>query len=559
MGWQEQVEARNQAARAALIKAPPPVGSAEWNRMTAAGASEDDLMLSLGMSTGNMTDQDIANNPILQAYYANNKLGGESSFLGNIMKTVGRAATADPLLTAALIATAGAASAGMFGGSAATTGSVASGLQAPTALSFNPASLTALETLGPSAGGMLSGISGLSGLEAPGALSFSPSSLTDLSTMSESLVSGLQPPVPLSFDPSSLTSIPSISGSPVSGLQPPTPLSFNPSSIAPIAPAAPTGTSGLLSTIANNAKPIGSVLNTVGGLITGQSAQNAVQTNAAAQLEAARVAAEAAKFKPVGVTNNFGSSNFTTDAQGNIVSAGYTLAPWLQKQQEMLKTGSQGSLDRAQQAQFDIASLMTPAATRMVDLGKGYLTASPEAQAQKFMDQQLALLSGSRASSYADMQNRLQQTGRAGLSVGGGGGMMAANPEMQAYYNAQRQQDLQLAANATQGGMDYAKFGVDMTNAGANTAQNMYRTQSAAFDPYKTQMGLMTDNESAGRQNLTDSMNIGNTISQANARAGMILGQGMSSAGNLNQTANTYNPWGTLFGGIGDAMSTWGK
>ena len=43
--------------------------------------------------------------------------------------------------------------------------------------------------------------------------------------------------------------------------------------------------------------------------------------------EAAKAAAEAMRFKPVGVTTRFGTTNYTYDDKGNLVSAGYTLTP----------------------------------------------------------------------------------------------------------------------------------------------------------------------------------------------------------------------------------------
>jgi hypothetical protein len=56
-------------------------------------------------------------------------------------------------------------------------------------------------------------------------------------------------------------------------------------------------------------------LQAVGGYLAGNAAQDAAKTSAQAQIEAARIAADAAKFKPVGVTTRFGQSQFTKDAQ----------------------------------------------------------------------------------------------------------------------------------------------------------------------------------------------------------------------------------------------------
>jgi len=60
----------------------------------------------------------------------------------------------------------------------------------------------------------------------------------------------------------------------------------------------------------------------LGGYLQGESAKSAAETSAAGQREAARMAADASRFRPVGVTTRYGSSNFQTDAQGNLIGAG---------------------------------------------------------------------------------------------------------------------------------------------------------------------------------------------------------------------------------------------
>ena len=51
----------------------------------------------------------------------------------------------------------------------------------------------------------------------------------------------------------------------------------------------------------------------IGGLIGGRSARRAAQIQADAQVRAAQIAAEEARFRPVGVTTRFGQSQFQTD------------------------------------------------------------------------------------------------------------------------------------------------------------------------------------------------------------------------------------------------------
>ena len=62
----------------------------------------------------------------------------------------------------------------------------------------------------------------------------------------------------------------------------------------------------------------------LGGYMQGQSAKNAANTSADAQIRAAQIAADAARFRPVGITTRYGTSNFQTDAQGNLTCLLYT-------------------------------------------------------------------------------------------------------------------------------------------------------------------------------------------------------------------------------------------
>ena len=55
----------------------------------------------------------------------------------------------------------------------------------------------------------------------------------------------------------------------------------------------------------------------LGGYLAGESAKSAAETSASGQRESAQMAADASRFRPVGVTTRYGSSNFQTDAQGN--------------------------------------------------------------------------------------------------------------------------------------------------------------------------------------------------------------------------------------------------
>lgn len=295
-----------------------------------------------------------------------------------------------------------------------------------------------------------------------------------------------------------------------------------------------------------------------GGLLSGNAAKGAAQTGADAQLQAARIAADAAKFRPVGVTTNFGSSNFGYDTNGNINSAGYSLSPQLKSQQNTLMGASNPLLSQFTGAQAATAP-MGQAANTMMGLGNSYLSTTPQQQAQQYMNEQQALLAAPRANELAGIQERLNAQGRGGLAIGGNVGQMATNPEYAAYYNALRQQDLELASKATQAGMDYAKFGGNMVSAGGNMLNSMYGTQSAAFTPYNTALGGAADIEKLGQNAMDTGINIGAKGTAANAQSGLLLANGMTNAAHTMQPANAYSPLGTGLMNIGNTLGQYGQ
>ena len=295
------------------------------------------------------------------------------------------------------------------------------------------------------------------------------------------------------------------------------------------------------------------LLSAGGGLLAGNAATDAAKTAANAQLEAARISADAAKFKPVGVTTRFGQSQFTKDAQGNVTNAGYTMPADIKAMQDSLIGAAPGMLGQFTGSMATTAP-MGDAAQRMMTLGNSYLATDPQAQAQKYYNDQQAIMATERARQEAGTLTGEFNRGTYGLATGGTGMMGAANPRMEALYNAQRQQDLQAAANATQGGMDYAKFGSTMTGLGGDMLKSMYGTQAAAYNPYATAMTGAQNIEGLGQNALDLSVNMGKVASPA--QSGQLLGQGMLGAAQTMQQANQYSPWGTALMNAGNALNT---
>jgi hypothetical protein len=297
--------------------------------------------------------------------------------------------------------------------------------------------------------------------------------------------------------------------------------------------------------------------NIVGGVMAGNAAKSAANTSAQAQLEAARIAADAAKFRPVGVTTRYGSSNFQTDAQGNVIGAGYTVSPELQQYQNQLQALSQQQIQQGLMAPQQYAPLQG-AAGGLFSLGQQYLAQTPEQAAQKYMEQQQNLLAPTRERQYAQLQNQLFQTGRGGLSVGGTGlrpsgaqGLGASNPELEAYYNALAQQDAALAAQAQQAGQQQTAFGAGLFGSGSQLLGQYQAGQVGALSPFQTSLGLGGTIEQMGQQGLEIGSALGGKSATAGANVGQSLLAGGMSAAKTAQAANAYNPFANVLQGIG--------
>jgi len=254
-------------------------------------------------------------------------------------------------------------------------------------------------------------------------------------------------------------------------------------------------------------------MNTAGQVIQSE-ADKAAQLKAQQDIiNATQTGVTGSQFRPVGITTAFGSSNFKTDpVTGQLISAGYTPS-----------------------------SAISQGVSSLTGLGQKYLAQSPEDVAAQYMLSQQNLLAPTRERQLAAIRNQLQNTGRTGLSIGGtglrpGGGMglSASNPELEAYYNAISQQDATLAANAQKAGQENVTFGAGLFNNAGTLEQLAQQPLSLS-----SQLGGLSANYggNAGRLGLTGTA------------AGATYGTGLKA---------TTNPFATLFGGAGSPTSTLG-
>lgn len=287
--------------------------------------------------------------------------------------------------------------------------------------------------------------------------------------------------------------------------------------------------------------PVAAIAGIAGGLISGNQASKAAKASARATLEAARIGAEAQKFRPVGTTTAFGSSQFGFTPEGYLSSAGYQLSPEMARQRDLL-------LEQAGTSGLGMAEQAGAAGQGLFNLGQGYLAQSPEAAAQQWLASQQAALAPGQEQTLANILNQQQQQGRTGLAVGAtsAGGLGASNPQLQAYYNSLATTNLDLAGRAQQEGRAQTEFGRGLLGAGIDIT-------SLGYNPYKTQFGLAQSLESAGQGALDIGSALGGRAATAGANVGNTLFAGGRAAANAMYDANAYSPLGAAISGIGSS------
>ena len=241
------------------------------------------------------------------------------------------------------------------------------------------------------------------------------------------------------------------------------------------------------------------------GFFSSKKKKKKLRKQAARQEAAGQAYQSAVQFRPVGTTNTFGTTNYTYNPQGQLETAGYSLSPELQAL-------SQRGISDAGGSGMQFANQAISGGLRLGDLSKQYLATSPEQAAQDYIRSQNALLRPGQDQAYADLQLRLANTGRGGLSVAQGGDLMSANPEAAAYYNALAQRDAALAAQADEYGRNRIQFGAGLQGEGL-------RLGSSAYDPSKAALAYSQGVEGLGAGNLALGLDIGGLRSNA-ARVG---------------------------------------
>jgi hypothetical protein len=261
----------------------------------------------------------------------------------------------------------------------------------------------------------------------------------------------------------------------------------------------------------------------------------------------ANQAAQMAQFRPIGVTTRFGKSGFQYGPQGELVGAGYQVAPDLAAMREGLIGMAGTGLSQAQQAQA-MQPGITTAGQGLFNLGQQYVAQTPQGAAQQYMTQQQGLLAPGREQQLAQLTNQQQQQGRLGLATGattagysaGAPGLQAANPQMAAYYNALAQQDAKLAADANLAGQQQVTFGQGLMTGGINLNNAGYGMQSNALVPFTNLLGGAQNVENLGMGAFTAGQGLGSAAAANSIQAAGQYSMGQNQA-NLAQRAALEN------------------
>lgn len=263
-------------------------------------------------------------------------------------------------------------------------------------------------------------------------------------------------------------------------------------------------------------------------LFSGSQARSAASQAADAQERAAAQAAEAAKFRPYSVTSGFGKSFFDTEKQ----TAGYELDPRLQAFRDQLYGLSSSTLGQI---------------------------GTPEEEAQKYVTQQMGLLSPTRQAEDIAARQASLGSGRIGLGVtpgaaGAGDASGLVNPDEFARQLARERINAQIAAEGTQYGQNIIdkliSRGTGLFSSGAGVEQLGMGTMTTGADLGKAGVQAGLGQASALLQG-------GLSASQSNL-AGGLAGANMLQRGGLALSglfANQNNPYAQAQ----EAMNTYGS
>jgi hypothetical protein len=250
----------------------------------------------------------------------------------------------------------------------------------------------------------------------------------------------------------------------------------------------------------------------IGGtsLLGGMMASDSASKAAAAQTESARIAAEAAKFKPYSLTTGFGKSFFDTEKG----TAGYDIDPRLAAFRDQLYGQAEQTLGQLQGT-------------------------TPELQAQQYVDQQMGLLAPTRQAEDMALRQKMLGGGRIGLGLSsgymGGDGTGLVNPDQYGLNLARERANAEIGAAGTQYGQNiYDKLisrGTGLFTSGAGIEQLGMTPLTMGADIGKAGVAagtaqaqaLLAGGMGAANANLSGGLSQANMLKSAGITAGGML------------------------------------
>jgi len=275
---------------------------------------------------------------------------------------------------------------------------------------------------------------------------------------------------------------------------------------------------------------IGAGSTVVGGLMGRSAAKKqaeAMQQQAAAQIEAAKIAAEEARFRPVGITTRFGSAAPQFDTRGFLTGYNYTPSGELTNLQQQLARIYQPSLGQAERAAA-LQPMFEQAGTGLFKLGQQML---PQTQEQ-LVAEQMNLLRPYDIEEEQRLAAGVFGRGRGGLSVGAGG-----QPELRALAEARARRNAQIAASAPELLTSRATQAAGLMGQGAGLFGTGYQTQAAALSPFQAQFGASQQLEDVAMQPMQIGAALGAKSSTFGSQAAAIQQAGANAAANLQSSA----------------------
>jgi hypothetical protein len=238
--------------------------------------------------------------------------------------------------------------------------------------------------------------------------------------------------------------------------------------------------------------------------------------------------------------------------EGVATEFGYTPSAELDRIQGMLGPMYERGLGEVSELEA-AAPFGKAAAARLFGLGGQILPTEydPTAAAQRYYEEQQAMLDPTRQREESRLASSLFGRGRGGLSISGMG-----QPELYSLTESRRAQDLALASQARERARGELRedigLGEGLFGSGMGTLGDIYGLYSKAYSPFLTGFGAARSVEEAAMEPLRLSAELGGRSSTAGATAGEALLRGGMGAASTRLQGSLVGP--TMLAGATNSL-----